>query len=82
MAYQYECFQCEARSPEPHSWRSDAEAERDAHRDAAHGGLAPAAGDAIRRANAGERGEGCLSSGSFWILLFLLALVLANCWGR
>jgi hypothetical protein len=32
--------------------------------------------------HADARGDGCLPSGSFLGLLFLLALVLANCWGR
>lgn len=82
MAYVYECHQCVARSPEPHSWRSDAEAERDSHRDAVHGGLAPAAGDGVRRARSDERDDGPLPNGGLLAVLILLALVLANCWGR
>lgn len=81
MPYEYQCWQCEARSPRQHDDRADAEAEQNEHRTAAHGGLAPTAGDGVRRVHAEARGDGCLPSGSFWALLFLLALVLANCWG-
>lgn len=82
MPYVYECRACEAVSPEQHERSVDAEDELVEHRRAAHGGLKPAAGDGVRHVHADARGDGCLPSGSFWALLFLLALVLANCWGR
>lgn len=82
MPYEYECRQCEARSPRRHDHAGGAEDEREQHRAAAHGGLAPAAGDGIRRVHAEARGEGCLPSGSLLFFLFLLGSVLSNCWGR
>ncbi len=82
MPYEYECRQCEARSPLPHGREQDAEAEREQHRASAHGGLAPAAGDRVRRVHDPARGDGCLPSGSWLFFLFLLAAVLSNCWGR
>jgi hypothetical protein len=82
MPYVYECRQCDARSPHRHDQRAEAEADQSRHRDTAHGGLAPTAGDRVRHVHAEARGDGCLPAGSFWALLFLLALVLSNCWGR
>lgn len=82
MPYEYECRQCDARSPRQHDHREDADAEQEQHRADAHGGLAPATGDGVRRVHAEARGDGCLPAGSFWALLFLLALVLAKCVGH
>ena len=82
MPYEYWCAQCEADSPERRERRADAEDEVVAHRRAAHGGLAPAAGDGVRHVHAEARGDGILPRGSCLAVLFLLALVLANCWGR
>lgn len=82
MPYEYWCRPCDAVSPTRHDRHEDAETDRDTHRAAVHGGLAPAGGDGIRRVHADARGDGCLPSGSFLGLMFLLALVLANCWGR
>ncbi|MGW4042974.1 hypothetical protein [Streptomyces sp. NPDC004721] len=82
MPYEYQCRQCDAISPARRDHREDAEADQEQHRATTHGGLAPAAGDGVRRVHAEARGDGCLPSGSFWALLFFLALVLANCWGR
>lgn len=82
MPYVYECRQCEAVSPERRERRDDAEDELVEHRRAAHGGLAPAAGDGVRRVHAEARGDGRLPAGSWWALLFLLALMVSNCWGR
>lgn len=82
MPYEYECRHCEARSPRQHDHRDDADAEQERHRTETHGGLTPAAGDGVRRVHAEARGDGCLPAGSWWALLFLLALLLANCWGR
>lgn len=82
MPYEYECRQCEARSPKRHDHREDAETERAEHQRTVHGGLAPAAGDGIRAVHAEARGDGCLPSGSFLFMAFLLLAVLANCWGR
>ncbi|MFC8832338.1 hypothetical protein ACFT8V_03950 [Streptomyces griseoincarnatus] len=82
MPYLYSCRQCGAVSPERHSRRADAEDEQLQHRQAAHGGLAPAAGDEVRQVHDETRGDGCLPSGSFLLFAFLLFAVLANCWGR
>jgi hypothetical protein len=82
MPYEYWCRPCDAVSPVRRDAEEGAVADRDAHRAAVHGGLAPAGGDGVRRVHAGARGDGCLPSGSFLAALFLLALVLANCWGR
>lgn len=82
MPHEYFCHACEAVSPERRERQADAEDELIEHRRAAHGGLRPTAGDGVRHVHAEARGDGCLPSGSFWALLFLLALVLANCWGR
>ncbi len=82
MPYEYWCAQCDAVSPSRRDRRETAEDDRDEHRQAAHGGLAPAAGDGVRRVHAESRGDGILPKGSFWALLFFLGLFLANCWGR
>ncbi|MFK0124900.1 hypothetical protein ACIQSP_16485 [Streptomyces nigra] len=82
MPFEYYCRSCAAVSPERRERRSDAEDELVEHRRGAHGGLAPEAGDGVRHVHAEARGDGCLPSGSFWALLFFLALFLANCWGR
>lgn len=82
MPYEYWCAECRSRSPERHDHRADADAEQDWHRAAEHGGLAPAAGDGVRPVHAEARGDGCLPSGSFLFFMFLLAAVLANCWGH
>lgn len=82
MPFVYWCGACDAVSPDRRDRREGAEADLVEHRRAAHGGLAPAAGDGVRRVHAQSRGDGVLPSGSLWALLFLLALVLANCWGR
>jgi hypothetical protein len=82
MPFEYWCAACDAVSPERRERRVDAEDELVAHRREAHGGLRPAHGDEVRHVHAEARGDGCLPSGSFWAVLFFLALVLANCWGR
>lgn len=82
MPYEAWCGHCDVVSPERRARQADAEDELIEHRRATHGGLAPAAGDGVRHVHADARGDGCLPAGSFWALLFLLALVLANCWGR
>lgn len=82
MPYEYWCAQCEAISPARRDRRVDAEDELLAHRHATHGGLAPAGGDGVRLVHAEARGDGCLPSGSFLFVAFLLFAVLANCWGR
>ncbi|MFD3562811.1 hypothetical protein ACFWVU_24520 [Streptomyces sp. NPDC058686] len=53
--------------------------ERAEHRATEHGGLAPATGDGVRAVHA--QGWYCCS-GSLLFILFLLAAVLANYWGR
>ena len=82
MPYEYECRHCDARSPHRHDRREDADDEQEQHRAAAHGGLAPAAGDGVRRVHAEARGDGVLPAGWGWALLVLLVLMLANWWGR
>jgi len=82
MPYVYECRACEASSPEQWERRDDAEDELVEHRRTTHGGLRPDAGDEVRRVHAAARGDGVLPSGWGWALLVLLALLLANCWGR
>ena len=82
MPYEYWCQQCQSRSPDRHDRRDDAEAEQQHHRATVHGGLAPAAGDGVRPVHAEERGDGCLPSGSFLFVLFLMAAILSSCWGR
>lgn len=82
MPYVYECRSCDAVSPERRDQREDAEDELAEHRQTAHGGLAPTAGDGVRRVHAEARGDGVLPAGWPWALLFLLVLVLANWWGR
>lgn len=80
MPFVYWCAECRARSEEPHDHRGDAEDEREEHRATMHGGLAPAAGDGVRAVHAAGRTGSC--SGSLLFVLFLIAAVLANCWGR
>ncbi|MFE5028261.1 hypothetical protein ACFRAO_34370 [Streptomyces sp. NPDC056656] len=80
MPYVYCCAQCGARSPEPYDQRDHADDERAEHRATEHGGLAPAAGDGLRAVHARGRTASC--SGSLLFVLFLVAAVLANCWGR
>lgn len=82
MPYEYFCRACDAVSPERRGRESDAEDELVEHRRTTHGGLRPASGDGVRRVHAEARGDGLLPSGSLWAVLFLFALVLANCWGR
>jgi hypothetical protein len=82
MPYVYWCRTCEAVSPARHSRAADAEDELVEHRRRAHGGLAPAAGDGVRPVHDAARGDGCLPSGSFLFMAFLLFAVLANCWGH
>lgn len=82
MPYEYWCGLCEGISPNQRERQADAEDELIVHRHATHGGLRPAAGDGVRRVHAEARGDGILPRGSCLAVLFLLALVLANCWGR
>lgn len=81
MPYEYWCDKCEAVSPEQRERSSDAEDELVEHRRTTHGGLAPAAGDGVRRVHAEARGDGLLPAHWGWALLFLLGLLLANCRG-
>lgn len=82
MPYVYECRACEAVSPEQHERSVDAADELVEHRRAAHGGLKPEAGDGVRRVHAEARGDGVLPAGWPVAALVLLALLLANWWGR
>ncbi|BBC35267.1 hypothetical protein SGFS_065610 [Streptomyces graminofaciens] len=82
MPYEYWCAHCEAVSPARRDHREAAETDLDEHRTAAHGGLAPAAGDGVRRVHSAARGDGVLPDRSCLFIAFMLALVLANCWGR
>ncbi|MGD6761370.1 hypothetical protein ACOKM5_20765 [Streptomyces sp. BH097] len=80
MPYAYWCAECGAESPKPHDRRDDADAEQEHHRATTHGGLAPARGDGVRAVHAVGRTGTC--SGSLLFVLFLIAMVLSNCWGR
>jgi hypothetical protein len=82
MPFEYWCGPCDACSPERRERRADAEDELVEHRRTTHGGLTPNGGDGIRRVHAEARGDGILPSGSCLAALVLLALLLANCWGR
>ncbi|WP_320784175.1 hypothetical protein [Streptomyces sp. CRN 30] len=82
MPYLYTCRQCRTRAPRPRTTCEDAETDQQEHRDAAHGGHAPLDGDGIRRVHDDARGDGLLPRHSCLAALVLLALVLANCWGR
>ncbi|MFC5217309.1 hypothetical protein [Streptomyces coerulescens] len=82
MPYLYRCRQCRAESPVEHPDRADAEAEQEHHRDTIHGGLAPLGGDGVHRVHAQARGARILPRHSFAAALVMLALILANCWGR
>lgn len=82
MPYLYTCRQCRTEAPARRDHKADAEADQQAHRDAAHGGHRPIDGDGIEHVHAAGRGDGWLPDGSCLAVLFVLALVLANCWGR
>lgn len=82
MPYRYHCWQCRAESPLEHPDRAGAEADQEEHRHHTHGGLAPIAGDRIRRVHATARGARLLPRHTLAAALFMLALILANCWGR
>lgn len=82
MPYLYECDQCDTEAPWRRALREDAEDDRQEHRDRAHGGHRPRAGDRIRRVHHTARGDGILPDHSLIAALVMLALVLANCWGR
>lgn len=82
MPYRYRCRQCRAESLFEHPDRASAEADQDEHRDSRHGGLAPSAGDSIDRVHADARGHQLLPRHTWAAALVMLALVLANCWGR
>ncbi|MDX3645311.1 hypothetical protein [Streptomyces sp. MB09-02B] len=82
MPYEYWCAHCQAVSPARRDRQADAEDDLLAHRHDAHGGLRPAAGDGVRRVHSAARGDGILPDGSCLFVAFMLALVLANCWGR
>lgn len=82
MPYEYFCRSCEAVSPERRERQADAEDELVEHRRATHGALRPAAGDGVRHVHAEARGDGIFPRHTLFAVLFLLALLLANCWGR
>lgn len=82
MPHLYECHQCRTQAPERRDRREDAEADQQAHRDAAHGGHAPIDGDRIERVHHASRGDGLLPRHTGVAALVLLALILANWWGR
>ncbi|MEU5596650.1 hypothetical protein [Streptomyces sp. NPDC020298] len=82
MPFLYTCAQCRTQAPARRDEREDAEADRQEHRDRVHGGHAPLDGDRIDRVHAASRGDGLLPRHAGIAALVLLALVLANCWGR
>jgi hypothetical protein len=81
MPYEAWCGQCEVVSPERREREVDAADELVEHRRTAHGGLAPEAGDGVRRVHSEARGDGALPAGWPWALAVLLVLVLAKWWG-
>ncbi|MEW2567657.1 hypothetical protein [Streptomyces sp. NPDC047070] len=82
MPHLYECAQCRTRGPARRDHRDDARADRDDHRDRAHGGHAPIDGDRIRTVHNDARGDGLLPRHTGIAMLVLLFLILASCWGR
>ncbi|WP_128381253.1 hypothetical protein [Streptomyces cavernae] len=80
MPHLYICHQCRTRAPKRWDRREGAEADQQQHRDDAHGGHVPIGGDGIETVHADSRGDGLLPRHTFFAVLFLLALVLANCW--
>ena len=82
MPHLYTCHQCRTRALHARGRREDAEADQQAHRDAAHGGDVPLDGDGIQRVHDDARGDGILPRHTWLAGLVLLALILANCWGR
>lgn len=81
MPYLYTCHQCHTQAPQRRARKEDAEADRQAHRDTAHGGHRPIDGDSVDHVHHEARGDGLLPSGSCLAVLVLLALVLADCMG-
>lgn len=81
MPYLYLCRQCRTQAPAKRDHREDAEQDQADHRDRAHGGHAPIDGDGIEHVHSDSRGDGLLPRNTGWAVLFLLFLVLANCWG-
>jgi len=82
MPWLYECRACDATSVERWERREDAEDDLVEHRRTTHGGLAPTAGDGVRRVHAEARGDGALPAGWGWAVLFLIAVLVLNWWGR
>ncbi|MCZ7413062.1 hypothetical protein [Streptomyces sp. WMMC897] len=84
MPYRHHCYACDAVS-DRHDQRADAEAAQQDHRDTAHGGHAPRAGDRIERVHAHGRGD--FRTGERWPIgayiagLVLLLAMLAECVG-
>lgn len=78
MPYLYVCRHCRTRAPERRDTRDHAAADRQQHRDAAHGGHVPLDGDRIDHVHADARGDGLLPRHTVWAVLVLLALILAN----
>lgn len=78
MPHLFTCHQCRTVAPERRDRREDAEDDRQAHRDAAHGGHAPIDGDEIRHVHHASRGDGFLPRHTFLAVLVLLALIVAN----
>ncbi|MBW1600875.1 hypothetical protein JJV70_01910 [Streptomyces sp. JJ66] len=85
MPYRHHCYACDAVS-DRHDRRADAETAQQEHRDTAHGGHQPLAGDHIERVHADGRGD--RTTGQHWPLgaylaaLVLLFAMLAECVGR
>lgn len=82
MPYRHHCRACDAVSPR-HDHRTDAETAQQNHRDTAHGGHEPRAGDRIERVHAEGRGD--FRTGAHWppgaylAALVLLLATLAEC---
>lgn len=82
MPHLYTCRQCRTQAPESRDQEADAEVDRQEHRDRVHGGHAPIDGDGIRRVHSDRRGDGFFPRHTAFAGLVMLALLLANCWGR
>jgi hypothetical protein len=84
VPYRHRCDACQAAS-DKHDRREDAEAAQQAHRDTAHGGHRPLAGDTIERVHADGRGDRTTGEpwpiGAWIAAVVLLLLMLAECVG-
>jgi hypothetical protein len=74
----YTCQACRTEAPQRRDYREDAEADQQAHRDAAHGGHRPIDGDGVRHVHHASRGDGILPRHTFLAVVVLIVLIVAN----